>query len=246
MRRAGVALGSVLGVALVLAGCGSQSPGTDGPQQPKETTVSTPPQDDEGSLPGVIVKIKARVAVPPPSTQPSVTSGGTGRGLLVEYSVENSSSRAVLLVDRIPNDFESSSGGQYPITSLTTFVLAGPDATIDLSKRVFVPNSGPDFTVRYQGSVVEPGATVTGKAFAPFPLEHLTPGFATNQGAGRPLPEHPKGWRLCLGVRTHYEPSELLKGGKVARVANTVYGKEDVQRLLCTPMQPLPTGWDAG
>lgn len=209
---------------LVLSGCGTGTPADDDGPVSEPTT--------EPSARDVALDVEATVATrpQPDSSQDAgeLLPGPRERGLLVSYSVTNTGTEPVLVVDRIPVKDGSASGPSDQIDPLKAFLAVDGDVAT-IAKRTF-PRSAdaPDFTVRFQASVAAPGATVKGLAFVPLPL-------ATDDAeADR--------WRLCLGIIPKVLPSALLPGGERAMVPNDRLAGDLAQRLACSPVRAVPAG----
>jgi hypothetical protein len=239
LRHARAAL--VLALAVVLVGCGTQSPeGTDDPTpEPTTPSSSTPASEELGADAQVSLTISSKVAPEPAfgTGSPKVNHVyGVKRGLLVDYRVENGRSAAVLVADGIPQGSASITLNDEP-DPLRTFVRPDGDDGLQLTKRTFPDEAGGDFPTTFQARVVAPGASISGRAFVPFPMADFN---ATT------LPQSPTTWRFCLGVFTSFEGFTLSDDGATALVGNTAYAGDRAQRLLCSRPQPLPDGWDQG
>lgn len=234
----------VLCLAMVLVGCGSQSPkGTGGPSvdptPESPTTSSTPSAATElGPEDQVSLRISSKTGPEPTfgtGTPPVDHTYGVDRGLLVDYRVVNARKAAVLVADGMPNGSTSLTLNDDP-DPLRTFVRPDGDHGLQLSKRTFPGESEGDFPSTFQARVVEPGARISGRAFVPFPM--------TDYNASNPLPRNPTTWRLCLGVFTSFDGFTLSDDGTTALVRNTAYAGDRAQRLLCSAPQSLPDGWN--
>jgi len=218
--------------------CGQTGRRTDEPVKESATPMSEPQARD------LTLVVRTKTA---PRPQPSVADhelvpGPSGNGLLIDYAVTNTGAKPVVLNDRIPVQDGSASGPSDQIDPLKAFVLAGPDSGVTIAKRTFVQSGGPDFTVSFQGTVVQPGKTVRGRAFAPLPLELAGPGFNTSERHSGTLPDPVSAWRLCLGVTPELYQPDVLPDGKHSMVPNGDLAGDRRQRLLCSDPAPLPGG----
>ena len=231
----------LLALTAVLVACGTQTPdGTEDPAPEPTTPAPTSSAAAElGAEDQVSLQMTAKVAPEPAfgTGSPKVNHVyGVERGLLVDYRVENARGAAVLVADGVPQGSTSITLNEEP-DPLRTFVRPDGDDGLQLTKRTFPEEKGGDFPTSFQARVVEPGASISGRAFVPFPMADHN---ATT------LPESPTTWRFCLGVFTSFEGFTLSQDGTTALVRNTAYAGDRAQRLLCSEPQPLPDGWDQG
>ncbi|MBB5790251.1 hypothetical protein [Jiangella mangrovi] len=217
LRRALVAVVAVS----VLAGCDGGDPGNDGDG---DDTPSPPVELD--------VVLDARLGAGAP-TGPEYPPGTSG--LVADYTVTNNADVAVLVVERRPADITPSVDVPLPDTAESSWVYADDSGSILVTKEVFSTTGG-DTGTAYRAPAVrlEPGQSLTGRAFALTPLRRIAPDAGTFEVPGPDtLPADATSWSFCVQVAP--DPGETGGSG-----APTMADHTPGRRLVCSPAADLP------
>ena len=146
--------------------------------------------------------------------------------------------------------FNGAWGDDPPDAGPVSWVVAGPDDTIEVSQRVFAPPPGVGLARDFMqyGTVLQPGATLTGTAMAsrPFRVNHP---YGSIFEPPLKLPEDPSEVVLCVGIaRAADVPSEPVPtptGASPAPAGPLTYYRHsqstvDREHLVCAPPLDLP------
>jgi hypothetical protein len=173
------------------------------------------------------------------TAQPAVTA----ERITWTYTLRNDEASAIAV-------FNGAWGDDPPEAGPVSWVVAGPDDTIEVSQRVFAPPPGVGLARDYMqyGTVLQPGATLTGTAMAsrPFRVNHP---YKSIFDPPLELPEDPSKVILCVGIaRAADVPGEpvptptatALPGSSPAPAGPLTYYRHnqstvDNEHLVCAP-----------
>lgn len=212
--RLGRALTAAVAVT-ALAGCG----GDDDPAG-EQTTAPAAELD---------VALDAQLGVGAP-TGPEYPPGTSG--LVADYTVTNNADVPVLVVQRRPADITPEVDVPLPDTDESSWVYADDAGQILVTKEVFATTGG-DTGTAYRAPAVrlEPGETVTGRAFALTPLRRIAPDSGAFEVPGpSTLPDDATSWSFCVQVAP--DPGET---GEPTMADHT-----PDRRLVCSTPADLP------
>lgn len=210
-----------LALPVALAGCGDSGASSEPSSSPSSPSPSA-----------------STSVSPPDDLRLTVTSTAARGALLVKYSVVNGGTTQVVVNDRIPVDSESASG-QAEVDPQKAFVYA-EDGVVVVAKRTFAQRSapaGPDHSVYYQGTLLAPGATVSGQALVRLPFAQSVPSFAKDVPGE--VAQSTSQWRLCLGITPSVYDPDVLPDKTHTLVSNNLAGGPRAQQLLCSDPQGL-------
>ncbi|SDU78115.1 hypothetical protein [Jiangella alkaliphila] len=215
--RLGGAVTAVVAVS-VLAGCG----GDDDPGDGGDGTPTAPAELD--------VALDARLGTGAP-TGPEYPPGTSG--LVADYTVTNNADVAVLVVERRPADITPSVDVPLPDTAESSWVYADDAGAILVTKEVFATTGDTGTAYRAPAVRLEPGESLTGRAFALTPLRRIAPDAGTFEVPGPDaLPADATSWSFCVQVAPDPgEPGEP-----------TMADHTPDRRLVCSTAADLPPG----
>lgn len=210
-------LGRVLAAAVAvstLVGCGDDDPGGDATPTPSaELDIALDAQLGAGAPAGPDY---------PPGTA----------GLVADYTVTNNAAVAVLVVERRPADITPAVDVPLPDTAESSWVYADDSGRVLVTKEVFA-TAGGDTGTAYRAPAVrlEPGQSVTGRAFALTPLRRIAPDPGSFEVPGpSTLPDDATSWSFCVQVAPDPgEPGEP-----------TMADHTPDRRLVCSTAADLP------
>jgi hypothetical protein len=213
-----------LAAGVGLAGCGdSQAAPSSSGSSPSSTPSSSSPSASPSA---------------PADLELTVSSTAERGALLVTYSVVNKGATQVVVNDRIPVDPESASG-RAEVDPQKAFVYA-EDGVVVVAKRTFAQRSapaGPDHSVYFQGTLLAPGATISGQALVRLPFAQSVPSFAKDVPGE--VAQGDSTWRFCLGVTPSVHDPDVLPDKTHALVSNNLAGGPRAQQLVCSGEQGL-------
>jgi hypothetical protein len=219
----GRALPAVAAV-IALMGCGGGESGED------------PDGDDTTAPIELDVVLDAELAVGAP-TGPDYAPDTSG--LVAEYTVTNNAEVAVLVVERRPAQVTPTVDVPLPDTEESSWVYSDDAGTVLVTKEIFATSrsSGTDSNTgtAYRAPAVrlEPGESVTGRAFALTPLRWIAPDTDVFDVPGPgTLPTQATAWSFCVQVAP--DPGESG--------APTMADHTPDRRLLCSTSTDLPAG----
>lgn len=162
-------------------------------------------------------------------------------GLQVEYTLVNGGARSLIAYDLVPAQLGSGTLGDVDPEHAWVYAAAG---VVRLSKQAFDPAPNVRFAAPpVTGARPLPaGATLTGRAWAPWPPVLDVPGTTFTAPRG-PLPTDAASWQFCVQVTGGAEqvgPAPDAVGGREAPSAAPARAPQG-DELLCTDPVPLPT-----
>jgi hypothetical protein len=117
------------------------------------------------------------------------------------------------------------------------WITGRDDDTVEVAQRILAPPDGvdPARDVTQYGTILAPGASLTGSVTAPNPPQLRHP----YQGAGDldPLPSTPERVVFCVGIARESEAGAQPGGGRPLFHHNE--GTASHQHLVCTAAEPL-------
>jgi hypothetical protein len=138
----------------------------------------------------------------------------------------------VLVVERRPDDITPDVDVPLPDTAESSWVYADDTGAILVTKEVFATTGGGSGTAYRAPAVrLEPGQSVTGRAFALTPLRRIAPAAGTFEVPGPgSLPADATSWSFCVQVAP--DPGET---GEPTMADHT-----PDRRLVCSTTADLP------
>lgn len=158
-------------------------------------------------------------------------------GLVVDYSLTNTGSKALVAYDAVPGDLGSATLTK-PVDPQHAWVYA-ESGVLRLSKQGFATAPNVRFAAApvMGGHTIAPGATITGKAYAATPPKLDVPGesFVAPRSLVDPAL---KQWQLCIQVddRAMQARPSAVGGGVVEAASMAPQGEQ----LVCTEPAAIP------
>ena len=179
----GRALLAVVAVS-ALAGCSGGDAGGDGTPSPSVEL-------------DIVLDAQLGVGAPTGPAYPPGTSG-----LVADYTVTNNADVTVLVVERRPADITPDVDVPLPDTAEASWVYADDTGGVLVTKEVFATTgAGTGTAYRAPAVRLEPGQSVTGRAFALTPLRRIAPDAETFVVPGTDtLPAEAASWSFCVQV----------------------------------------------
>ncbi|AYY13037.1 hypothetical protein EF847_10330 [Actinobacteria bacterium YIM 96077] len=209
----------------ILVGCSGGDPGDD-----RGDGTPTPPVALD-----VALDAELGVGAPTGPDYPPETSG-----LVAEYTVTNNADVAVLVVERRPADITPTIGIPLPDTAESSWVYSDDSGRILVTKEIFATaGADTDSGTAYRAPAVrlEPGESVTGRAFALTPLRRIAPDTDVFVVPGAStLPANARSWSFCVQIAP--DPGETG--------APTMADHTPDRRLVCSTATDLPPDALAG
>ena len=232
-RRTTAVWASVAVAVGLAAGCSVSGPGA-GTDASAEGTGTASVVTPSRSVPPVVTPSEETTKPQPsPTALPGValdaTLRSTGSRLVAEYVVTNSSTRPVVVVDRVPTSLGSSMLDAADIDPDHAWVvMAG--TVVRVTKQAFPAAAGIRFIADpvIGGHVVAPGGVTKGTATAPLPPVLDVPGREF-EAPRTPIAQTADTWQFCVQVADVDQPREVVSVSAVAHAP-----------LLCTEVRPLP------
>ncbi|WP_183091221.1 hypothetical protein [Streptomyces radicis] len=181
--RLGLAITAAVAVG-TLVGCGGGDPGGDG--------ARTPPVPLD-----VALDADLGVGAPTGPDHPPGTSG-----LVADYTVTNNADVPVLVVERRPADITPTVDVPLPDTAESSWVYADDSGRVLVTKEMFAPVDA-DAGAAHRAPAVrlEPGESVTARAFALTPLRRIVPDPDVFVVPGpSAVPAEATSWSFCVQV----------------------------------------------
>ncbi|PSL02159.1 hypothetical protein CLV30_111114 [Haloactinopolyspora alba] len=226
MRR--IRLAPVVAALAVAGACGPDASGDDQPAGPDEPDA---PDASETTV-ELDVTLDAELGTGSPS---GTAYPPEAQGLVAEYTVTNNTEGPVLVAERRPDVATVDVGIPLPDTAESTWVYAGDDGTVRVTKEMFPVagdgTNGQAYTVPARR--LASGESMTARAFALTPLRRIVahPDAFDVPGPSE-LPADATQWRFCVQVApdpgTRDEPA--------------IFDYTPDRQLLCSDAASLPSG----
>lgn len=156
-------------------------------------------------------------------------------GLVAKYTVTNNSSGPILVAERRPDVATVDVGIPLPETKESTWVYAGDDGTIRITKELFPVAGDGEHGEPYAVPArrLSPGESMTARAFALTPLRRIVPHPDTFDVPGpAELPTDATSWQFCVQVAP--DPG--------TRDEAAIFDYTPDRQLLCSDEAELPSG----
>jgi hypothetical protein len=224
-----------LGAALATGACGQAAPSPGAATQagaPGTAARSSAPSS--GSMQQTVtvggVRLSAEMA-------PGGKGIAAGAGLVVEYSLTNTSGKPLVAYDVVPADLGSGALAK-DVDPQHAWVYA-ESGVLRLSKQGFATAPNVRFAAApvMGGHTLAPGATITGRAYAATPPKLDVPGdsFTAPRAAVDP---GAKQWQLCIQVDDRAAQARpAAVGGGVVQAASMA---PEGDQLVCTEPATIP------
>lgn len=170
-----------------VSGCGGDSP-EQTPESPDPTLVAL-----DVSLEAELGTGSAINPAYPPGTE----------GLVAEYTVTNDTDGPILVAERRPDVLAADIGFVVDDSEESSWVYAGDDGVIRVSKEMFPLDVDGNLSEPFVVAAlrVEPGDSVTGRAFALTPLNRIVPSADAFTVPGpAELPADATAWVFCVQI----------------------------------------------
>ena len=230
-------LGLAVGAVLVTSACGQASP-SSGPATPA-------PGGDPGTPTGTAaqttvvgsVRLEASIA-PEGQVQSGATVAGMSvhPGLLVDYRVTNTGTKPVLAYDVVPQELGSGTlPANVDVQHAWVYEQSG---VLRISKQGFATAPNVRFIAApvMGGHVIAPGASVTGRAYAVWPLVLDVPGESFVAPRQRVDPAVGQ-WQFCVQVD---DRTDQARPSAVAGVVQVPVRAPQGDELVCTGPAAMP------
>lgn len=156
-------------------------------------------------------------------------------GLVAEYTVTNNTDTPILVAERRADVKVQDIGRPVPADEETAWVYATEDGVVQLTKELFHVVDDRERGEPYLVSArrVQPGESITGRAFALMPLQGIVPQSDIFDVPGSAdLPADATTWRFCVQIAPDPENRDEA----------IIYDYMPDRQLLCSDDADLPPG----